>query len=46
MAGGFRKESRNEMYCAILTVIETLKKRKMGTIENLRELFLGTLAIF
>lgn len=46
MAGGFRKESGNEMYCAILTIIETLKKRKMGMIENLRELFLGTPAIF
>lgn len=46
MAGGFRKESGNEMYCAILTVIETLKKRKMGIIENIRKLFTGTPAIF
>lgn len=46
MSGGFRKESGNEMYCAILTVIETLKKRKMGMIENLKELFMGTPAIF
>ena len=46
MAGGFRKESGNEMYCAILTVIETLKRRKMGLIENLKKLFLGTPAIF
>ena len=46
MAGGFRKESGNEMYCAILTVIETLKKRNMGIIENLKKLFMGTPAIF
>lgn len=46
MAGGFRKESGNEMYCAILTVIETLKRRKMGMIENLKKLFMGTPAIF
>lgn len=46
MAGGFRKESGNEMYCSIMTVIETLKKRKMGIIENLKMLFMGTPAIF
>lgn len=46
MAGGFRKESGNEMYCGILTVIETLKRRKMGIIENLKRLFMGTPAIF
>ena len=46
MAGGFRKDSGHEMYCNILTIIETLKKRKMGTIENIRKLFMGTPAIF
>lgn len=46
MAGGFRKESGSEMYCAILTVIETLKRRNMGIIENLKKLFMGTPAIF
>ena len=46
MAGGFRKESGNQMYCSIMTVIETLKKRKMGIIENLKRLFMGTPAIF
>ena len=46
MAGGFRKESGNEMYCAILTIVETLKRRKMGLIENLKKLFMGTPAIF
>ena len=46
MAGGFRKESGNEMYCAILTIVETLKRRKMGLIENLKKIFIGTPAIF
>lgn len=46
MAGGFRKESGNEMYCSIMTVIETLKKRKMGIIKNIKMLFMGTPAIF
>ena len=46
MAGGFRKESGHEMYCSIMTIIETLKKRNMGMIENIRKLFMGTPAIF
>lgn len=46
MAGGFRKESGNEMYCSILTIIETLKRRNMGLIENIKKIFMGTPAIF
>ena len=46
MAGGFRKESGHKMYCSIMTIIETLKKRKMGIIENVKKLFMGTPAIF
>jgi transposase len=46
MAGGFRKDSGHEMYCSILTIIETIKRRKMGIIENIRKLFMGTPAIF
>lgn len=46
MSGGFRKDSGHEMYCNILTIIETLKKRKMGIIENIKKLFMGTPAIF
>lgn len=46
MSGGFRKDSGHEMYCSILTVIETLKRRKMGILENIRKLFMGTPAIF
>ncbi|MEY8322623.1 hypothetical protein AALB47_01745 [Lachnospiraceae bacterium 54-11] len=36
MAGGFRKESGQEMYCNILTVIETLKRRNMPILENIK----------
>lgn len=46
MAGGFRTESGHEMYCSILTIIETLKRRKMPMIENIKKLFMGTPAIF
>lgn len=46
MSGGFRKESGHEMYCSILTIIETLKRRKMGILENIRKPFMGTPAIF
>lgn len=46
MAGGFRKDSGQEMYCSIMTIIETLKRREMGIIENIKKLFMGTPAIF
>ena len=46
MAGGFRKDSGHEMYCAILTIVETLKRRKMEIFENIKILFMGTPTIF
>lgn len=46
MRSAFRKGSGHKMYCSILTIIETLKKRKMGMIENIRKLFMGAPAIF
>lgn len=46
MAGGFRKDSGHEMYCKILTMIETLKRRNMGIIHNIKLIFEGTPAIF
>ena len=46
MSGGFRKESGTVMYCSILTIVETLKRRNLGLIENLKKLFIGTPAIF
>ncbi|EFU77186.1 hypothetical protein HMPREF0381_0927, partial [Lachnoanaerobaculum saburreum DSM 3986] len=36
----------HKMYCSIMTIVETLKKRNMGLIENIRKLFIGTPAIF
>ena len=42
MAGGFRKISEQEMFCNILTIIETLKRRNMGILENIKMFFEGT----
>lgn len=46
MAGGFRKESGHKMYCSIMTMVETLKKREMVIVENIKKIFMGTPAIF
>lgn len=46
IAGGFRKLSGNEMYCNIMSVIETCKRKKMQIFENICKIFDGTLAIF
>ena len=46
MAGGFCKASGNEMYCSILSIIETLKRRGMAILENIKCLFMGTPAVF
>ena len=46
IAGGFRKQSGNEMYCNIMSVIETCKRRKMQIFENICKVFNGTPAIF
>ncbi|MBQ8190041.1 MAG: transposase [Lachnospiraceae bacterium] len=46
MSGGFRKQSGNEMYCAIMSIIETCKRKKMQVIENIKRIFDGTPAIF
>ena len=46
MAGGFCKASGNEMYCSILSIIETLKRRELAILENIKCLFMGTPAIF
>lgn len=46
MAGGFRKDSGQEMYCTILIIIETLKRRKMGLLENIRKIFMGDTGYF
>lgn len=46
IAGGFRKLSGNEMYCNIMSVIETCKRKKMQIFENISKVFNGTPAIF
>ena len=38
MAGGFRKDSGHEMYCAILSFIETMKRRGRDIIDAILEL--------
>ncbi len=45
MAGGLRMDSGHEMYCSILTIIETLKRR-MAILMNIKKLFFSTQAIF
>lgn len=39
IAGGFRKISEQEMPCNILTIIETLKRRNMEILENIKIFF-------
>ena len=46
MAGGFRTTKGREMYCNILSIIETIKRRKMNIIENILKIFQGNPAIF
>lgn len=46
MAGGFRKEKGQKMYCRIMSIVETLKRRKMNLMSNIKQIFIGTPAIF
>lgn len=46
MAGGFRTSTGSEMYCSIMTIIETTKRRNEQIIENIKRIFMGTPAIF
>ena len=46
MSGGFRKQSGSEMYCIILSVIETCKRKGMPLFDNIIKIFKGTPAIF
>ena len=39
MSGGFRKGSGQKMYCVILSILETLKRRGMPLLENIRKVF-------
>ena len=42
ISGGFRKYSGNEMYCRIMSVVETYKRKGMKVMENIRKVFEGT----
>lgn len=42
ISGGFRKYSGNEMYCKIMSVVETYKRKGMKVMENIRKVFEGT----
>lgn len=46
MSGGFRKQTGNEMYCTIMSVIETCKRKEMQVFDNIGKIFEGTPAIF
>lgn len=46
MAGGFRKQSGSEMYCSIMSVLETCKRKGMPLFDNIIKIFKGTPAIF
>lgn len=46
MSGGFRKHSGNEMYCNIMSVVETCKRKGMQVFEGIRSILGGTPAIF
>lgn len=39
IAGGFRKNSGKEMYCKIMSVVETLKKRSENLFEKIKQKF-------
>lgn len=46
MSGGFRKESGSKLYCDIMSIIETCKKKGMQVYENIGSIFAGKRAIF
>ena len=45
MSGGFRSPEGGQMYCSILSVIETIKRRKMDILETIAQMFAGKPAI-
>lgn len=42
ISGGFRKYSGNEIYCRIMSVVETYKRKGMMVMENIQKVFEGT----
>ena len=46
MSGGFRKESGSKLYCDIMSIIETCKKKKMQVFDSIISIFAGKRAIY
>ena len=46
MSGGFRKESGIKLYCDIMSIVETCKKKGMQVYETIGSIFAGKRAIF
>ena len=46
ISGGFRKQSGKEMYCTILSVIETCKRKQLPVLDSIRQILAGNLNIF
>lgn len=46
MSGGFRKEKGSKLYCDIMSIIETCKKKQMQVFENICSIFAGKRAIY
>jgi len=45
MAGGFRSPEGTGMFCSIMSVVETIKRREMDILKTISELFAGKAAI-
>ena len=46
MSGGFRKPGGMEMYCSILSIVETCKGKEIQVLDTIKKIFEGTPAIF
>lgn len=46
MTGGFRKESGSKLYCDIMSIVETCKKKKMQVFDSISNIFAGKRAIY
>ena len=46
MSGGFRTKAGIEMYCRILSVIETIKRQKTGIFNGIKDMFAGVCETF
>lgn len=46
MSGGFRKSKGHQMYCKIMSVVETCKRKDMSVFQNIIKIFENAPAIF